>query len=77
MLSGSFDLTGLLALVKERARSMRARWIAFDAIDVLLDLLPDVTTRRREIARLQHWLDRIGLTCILTAKTGDVIEINA
>jgi len=66
--SGNFDISGLLATVEARARAMRARWVAFDAIDILLDLLPDADLRRREIRRLQQWLQKSGLTCIVTAK---------
>lgn len=66
--SGDFEITGLLANVAARAKSMKARWVAFDAIDILLDLLPDQHLRRREINRLQRWLQSSGLTCILTAK---------
>jgi circadian clock protein KaiC len=60
----------MLAAIGARARSMKARWIAFDAIDVLLDLLPDDNARRREIARLQEWNELHGLTCLLTEKGG-------
>jgi len=69
--SGGFELTGMLASIGERARLMGARWVAFDAIDVLLDLLPDATARRREISRLQEWNERSNLTCIVTARTGE------
>ncbi len=68
--SGNFEIAGLLATVAARAKAMRARWVAFDAIDILLDMLPDPNLRRREILRLQRWLQASGLTCILTAKAG-------
>jgi len=67
--SGTFEITGLLASIAARASAMKARWVVFDAIDILLDLLPDVAMRRREILRLQNWIQDSGLTCILTAKS--------
>jgi len=67
--AGTFEISGLLASVAARARAMKARWVVFDAIDVLLDLLPDVTMRRREIRRLKTWMQKSGLTCIVPTKT--------
>lgn len=66
--SGTFEITSLLASVGARASRMKARWVVFDAIDILIDLLPDVNLRRREIRRLQGWLEETGLTSIITAK---------
>ena len=71
--SGNFEITGLLETVAARAKSMKARWVAFDAVDILLDLLPDPNLRRREIGRLQRWLQTSGLTCILTAKADPLL----
>jgi circadian clock protein KaiC len=47
---------------------IKARRIVFDALDVVLGLLPDLAARRREINRLYKWLIDRGLTCILTLK---------
>lgn len=66
--SGSFEISGLLESIGARARKMKAGWVVFDAIDILIDLLPDMSLRRREILRLQHWLEETGLTCIITSK---------
>ena len=66
--SGDFEISGLLATVEARAKAMEARWVVFDAIDILLDLLPDPALRRREVRRLQRWLQTSKLTCIVTAK---------
>lgn len=68
--SGEFDLTGLLAILEGKARRMGARRIVFDAIDVLLALLPDEGTRRREVYRLHEWLLASGLTGLITGKAG-------
>jgi circadian clock protein KaiC len=68
--SGSFDLSGMLAVLEAKAKSMRARRIVFDALDIVLALLPDNAARRREIYRLHEWLLARGLTGLITAKFG-------
>jgi circadian clock protein KaiC len=68
--SGSFDLTGMLAILGAQSKAMGAKRIVFDAIDVLLALLPDAATKRREIYRLHQWLLDSGLTGLITAKAG-------
>jgi len=68
--SGTFDLSGLLAGLGAKAKEMGARRIVFDAIDVLLALLPDPAAKRREIYRLHEWLLARGLTGLITAKAG-------
>ena len=66
--TGDFDLCGMLAGLGLQATQMKARRIVFDALDVLLALLPDLAARRREIYRLHEWLVNRGLTCIFTLK---------
>lgn len=66
--SGTFDLGGLLAALGALVRRMGARRIAFDAVDMVLDLLPDEATRRKEIYRLHAWLLENGLTGLITLK---------
>ena len=68
--SGNFDLSGLLAAVGAQIKLMGAKRIVFDAIDVLLALLPDEALRRREIYRLHEWLLASGLTGLITGKAG-------
>jgi len=68
--SGDFDLGGMLAALEFQIRTMGARRIVFDALDVVLALLPDAAAKRREIYRLHEWLLACGLTGLITAKTG-------
>ena len=68
--SGTFDLTGLLAALGAQSKAMGARRIVFDALDVVLALLPDDAARRREAYRLHEWLLDRGLTGLITAKAG-------
>lgn len=68
--SGTFDLGGLLAALGAKADAMGARRIVFDALDILLALLPDAASRRREVYRLHDWLLRREMTALVTAKEG-------
>ena len=65
---GDFDLGGMIATLDEKATEMGAKRIVFDALDILLSLLPDAAARRREVYRLHDWLLTRGLTGIITAK---------
>jgi circadian clock protein KaiC len=66
--SGGFDLGGMLAALGAQAKAMGARRIVFDAMDIVLALLPDAAAKRREIYRLHEWLLASGLTGLITAK---------
>jgi len=68
--SGDFDLSGMLAALDAQIATMGARRIVFDALDVVLALLPDPARRRQEIYRLHDWLLSRELTGIITAKAG-------
>jgi circadian clock protein KaiC len=70
--SGAFDLSGLLASVKAKAKSQKARRVVFDAIDVVLALLNDPIAERREVYRLHEWLLESGMTGIITSKVGSL-----
>jgi circadian clock protein KaiC len=68
--SGNFDLSGMLAALEAKARAMGARRIVFDALDIVLALLPDAAAKRREVYRLHEWLLARELTGLITAKAG-------
>jgi circadian clock protein KaiC len=68
--SGNFDLSGMLAALEAKIGEMKARRIVFDALDIVLALLPDAAAKRREIYRLHEWLLARGLTALITSKTG-------
>jgi circadian clock protein KaiC len=68
--AGDFDLCGMLAGLAHQAKQMKARRIVFDALDMVLSLLPDLAARRREVYRLHDWLMSRDLTCIFTLKAG-------
>jgi circadian clock protein KaiC len=68
--SGTFDLSGMLAALGAKVKEMGARRIVFDAMDIVLGLLPEQAAKRREIYRLHEWLLARELTGLITAKTG-------
>lgn len=68
VLSGDFELAGMLAGIKAKADQMGAKRIVFDGIDVLLTLLNDPSKERIQLCYLQNWLSESGLTGIITGK---------
>jgi circadian clock protein KaiC len=68
--AGDFDLGGMFAALEARIKQTRARRIVFDALDIVLALLPDPAAKRREVYRLHEWLLARGLTALITAKAG-------
>ena len=56
ILSGDFDIAAMMAVLDAKIKEIGARRIVFDALDVILALLPDAKAQRREIYRLHHWL---------------------
>jgi circadian clock protein KaiC len=68
MTIGEFDLRGMLAMLSDQVQAVKARRIVFDSLDVLLQLLPGVQERQREINRLNSWLLASELTAVITAK---------
>jgi circadian clock protein KaiC len=69
--SGDFDLGGMLAALEAKTSEMGARRIVFDALDVVLALLPDPAAKRQEIYRLHEWLLEHELSGIITAKANE------
>jgi circadian clock protein KaiC len=70
--SGDFDITLMLAGLEVKAREMGARRIVLDGLDVLLALLDDPVRERQEVYRLHDWLQKSGLTAVITGKATDV-----
>lgn len=68
--SGDFDLGGMLAALEAQVCTMGARRIVFDALDMVIALLPDAAAQRREIYRLHEWLLAREVTAIITLKAG-------
>jgi circadian clock protein KaiC len=69
VISGDFSIKGLLAILDQQAKAMRARCIMFDAADALLYLYDSPKRERQELHTLHEWLLDRGLTAIMTVKT--------
>jgi circadian clock protein KaiC len=67
--AGNFDLSGLLAVLEAKIAALKARRIVFDALDIVLTLLPDPAAVRREMYRLHSWLLAHELTGLITLKS--------
>src|SRR3990172_12620943 len=68
VLSGDFDIRGILAIVEGHAKRIRAKRVVMDALDVLLRVYGDPQRERNELYRLHDWLIDRKLTNILTVK---------
>ena len=69
VISGEFSIKGLLAILDQRIKAMRAKLILIDAADALLHLYDSPMRERRELYALHEWLLDRGLTAIMTVKT--------
>jgi circadian clock protein KaiC len=68
VISGDFSIKGLLAILDQQAKTMRAHYIVFDAVDTLLHLYNDPARERQELNALHEWLLDRNLTAIMTVK---------
>lgn len=75
VLSGEFNLKGLLAIIGGQGASMGASRIVIDALDVLLEIFEDPVRQRSEVYALHRWLADNGFTSILTMKTSPSGEL--
>lgn len=70
VIAGDFSIKGLLAILEQQVKAIRARYIVVDAIDTLLDAYNNSHRERQELYMLHEWLLDRGLTTIMTVKTG-------
>jgi len=75
VVSGDFDLKGMLAIIGGKAAKMGARQIVFDAMDVLLKLYDDPMLERKELYLLHNWLLDHQFTTLITAKNEDYPQL--
>ncbi len=69
VLSGEFDIQGLLAIAGGHATRIKSRRIVMDALDVLLRVYGDLKRERGELSRLHEWLIERKMTGVLTVKS--------
>jgi circadian clock protein KaiC len=80
LVTGAFDLKGLLAGLTALQQEIGARNIVFDGIDMLLSGLHDERQERQELLRLDAWIRQSEMSAIVTVKTfgaGDRDQIRA
>lgn len=71
VVSGDFNIKGLLAIIEGQSKSLETKRIVFDAMDVLLRLYDDPGRERGEVYALHEWLLSHGMTAIVTVKAPD------
>src|SRR5688572_30596452 len=69
--AGGYTLDGLFVRLDLAVRSIKAKRIVIDTLEVLLGALNDASTVRAELQRLFRWLKERGLTAIITAERGE------
>jgi circadian clock protein KaiC len=69
--AGGYTLDGLFVRLDLAVRSIKAKRIVIDTLEVLLGALKDAPTVRAELQRLFRWLKERGLTAIITAERGE------
>ena len=69
VLGGDFDLSGLLSSFSVLQAESGARTIVFDGIDMLLSNLQDEHLERRELARLNEWVQESKISALITVKS--------
>ena len=69
IVSGDFDIQGMLAIAGAHVKRIGARLIVMDALDVLLRIYGDSKREHNELSRLHDWLTDQGLTSVLSVKT--------
>jgi len=68
--AGGYSLDGLFVRLEHAIRSVGAKRIAIDTIEVLFGGLQDQTILRAELQRLFRWLKEQGLTAVVTGEAG-------
>jgi circadian clock protein KaiC len=64
-----------MAILDGKARSMNARHLVIDAIDILMRLFRDSSFARDEMNSLHDWLDEKKITSILSVKSNEDPEM--
>jgi len=69
IVSGDFDIQGLLAITGAHMKRIGARRIVLDALDVLLRIYGDSNRAHNELSRLHNWLTDQEVTSVVSMKT--------
>lgn len=77
VISGNFDLRGMLAILEGKAEEMGAERIVIDALDVLMGVFKNPDQEKQQILALHKWLLKQEVTAILTTKNVKVPEVSS
>jgi circadian clock protein KaiC len=69
--TGGYDLSGLFVRLDHAIRSVGAKRIVLDTLEVLFASFQNLGVMRAEIERLFRWLKERGITAIVTGERGD------
>lgn len=68
---GEFDLQGLMAQIEAAIAETGARRVVLDSVTALLPQFEDERRIRRELTRVVHGLNQLGITSLLTVERTD------
>jgi len=68
--TGEYDLSGLFVRIDDGLRTIGAKRVVLDTIEVLFTGLPNEAIVRSELRRLFRWLKDQGVTTMITAEMG-------
>ena len=68
--AGNYTLDGLFVRLELAVKSVKAKRVVIDTLEVLFGALKDEGILRAELQRLFRWLKERGLTAIITAERG-------
>jgi len=69
--TGEYDLGGLFARLSHHVKSIGAKRVVLDTIEVLFSGLKEQGIIRSELNRLFRWIEEEGLTAVVTAERGE------
>ena len=71
IVTGDYDLGGLLARIEHAVKRTNARRLALDSLGAIFGQLTNAAIVRRELFRIAHALKQMNVTAILTAERTD------
>ena len=69
--TGEYDLEGLFVRLGHAIKSVGAKRVVLDTIEVLFAGLPNPAILRAELRRLFRWLKNVGVTAVITGERGE------
>ncbi|OPY67069.1 MAG: Circadian clock protein kinase KaiC [Syntrophorhabdaceae bacterium PtaU1.Bin034] len=68
--TGEYDLSGLFVRLDNAIKSVKAKRVVLDTVEVLFASLPNEAILRAELRRLFRWLKDRGVTTVITGERG-------